>query len=186
MSLKMREWDDRAMVFAMSRKRLLLAAAVVGLATGGAVMGHARAAEPKRVTGASFVLDTLRTGNQIGAAEAYALANSAAGSALPARGTFGPADPVVQQVAQQALIAASSQGSSITKVTEAGDAGIVQAQNAVQPLAALNAGANQVVDAGAAAANTAAQALGPQIQPFDTTVKETAQFVRQLEAPPGG
>jgi hypothetical protein len=71
-------------------------------------------------------------------------------------------------------------------VSEAGDNGITQTQSAVQPLAALNAPANQAIDAGAAGLNTAADALGPQIQPFDTTVKQGAQLIQEVKAPPGG
>ena len=171
-----------------SRKRAYLAAAVVGLSAAGAAVGHARADEqqPKRVTGVSFVLETMRTGNQIGAAEAYALAMSAAGSAIPPKGTFGPADSTVQQGAQQAVIVAGSQGGNVSKGTDAGDSGIAQTQNAVQPLAALNAPANQAIDATANAMNTGADALGPQIQPLGPTVKQGAQFIREVEAPPGG
>src|SRR3954452_10866294 len=93
------ERDDWSMSHVTPRKRAYLAAVVVGLSAAGAVVGHARADEepPKRVPGASFVLETARTGNQIGGPEVYALAMSAAGSALPAKGTFGPADPAVQQ-----------------------------------------------------------------------------------------
>jgi hypothetical protein len=171
-----------------SRRRAYLAAAVVGLSAAGAVAGHARADEqqPKRVTGVSFVLETMRTGNQIGAPEAYALAMSAAGSALPAKGMFGPADPAVQQGAQQVILTAGSQGSNVAKVSQAGDNGIAQTESAVQPLAALNAPANQAIDAVASAINTVATAAGPQIQPLDTTVKQGAQFIGELKAPPGG
>jgi hypothetical protein len=56
----------------------------------------------------------------------------------------------------------------------------------VQPLAALNASANQVIDTAAGALDTAAQTLGPQIQPFDTTVKQVGALARGTEAPPGG
>ena len=171
-----------------SRKRAYIAAAVVGLSAAGAVASHARADEPqpKRVSGVSFVLETARTGNQIGAPEAYALAMSGAGSALPAKGTFGPADPVVQQGAQQAIITAGSQGSNVAKVAQAGDNGIAQMESAVQPLAALNAPANQAIDAAASALNTVATAAGPQSQPLDTTVKQGAQFLGELKAQPGG
>jgi len=171
-----------------SRRRAYLAAAVVGLSAAGAVVGQARADEqqPKRVTGVSFVLETVRTGNQIGAAEVYAQALSAAGSALPAKGTFGPADPIVQQAAQQAIVAAGSQGGNVANVSQAGDNGIAQTEGAVQPLAALNGSANQAIDATASAINTVATAAGPQIQPFDTTVKQGAQFLGELKAPPGG
>jgi hypothetical protein len=172
----------------MPRKRTVLAAAVVGLSAAGAVIGHARADEPqpKRVTGVSFALETMRTGNQIGAAEAYALALSAAGSAIPAKGTFGPADPAVQQATQQAVLVAGSQGANVSKVTDSGDSGIAQTQNAVQPLAAINGPANQVIETTANAMNTAADALGPQIQPLNTTVKQGAQLIREVEAPAGG
>jgi hypothetical protein len=170
------------------RTRIYLTAAILGLSAVGAAVGHARADEPqpKRVTGASFVLETMRTGNQIGASEAYALALSAAGSAIPPKGTFGPVDPVVQQGAQQVVLAAGSQGGNVSKISQSGDSGIAQTENAVQPLAAINGPANQAIEAAANTLNTAAQALGPQIQPFDTTVKEGAQFIRELEASPGG
>ena len=167
------------------RKRIILAGAIVGLASVGAFAGHARAKEePTRVTGVSNVLETMRTGNQIGAAEVYALTMSAAGAALPAKGTFGPADPAVQQAAQQVILAAGSQGETIAQFTKAGDDGIAQLQSAVQPLAVINGPANQGIDAASSALNTAADALGPQIQPLDTTVKEAAQFIQQLKAQP--
>ena len=107
-------------------------------------------------------------------------------SAFPAKGTFGPADPVVQQGAQQAIITAGSQGSNVAKVAQAGDNGIAQTESAVQPLAALNAPANQAIDAAASATNTVATAAGPQIQPLDTTVKQGGQFLGELKAQPGG
>jgi hypothetical protein len=168
------------------RKRTYLAATIIGLTAAGAVVGHARAdeAQPKRVTGVSFALETMRTGNQIGAAEAYALAMSAAGSAIPAKGTFGPADPAVQQGTQQAVLVAGSQGGNVSKVTGAGDSGIAQTENAVQPLAALNGPTNQAIETAAAAMNTVAQAAGPQIQPLDTTVKQGAQLIQELKAQP--
>jgi len=50
----------------------------------------------------------------------------------------------------------------------------------------LNAPANQVIDAAAGALDTAAQTYGPQIQPFDTTVKQVAELARSVEAPPSG
>jgi hypothetical protein len=182
-----RQWDDRCMSGANSRKRLVVAGVVIGIVSAGAAIGVARADEqPKRVTGVSAVLDVMKTGNQLGAAEAYALALSAAGSAVPAKGMFGPADPAVQQGTQQAVIVAGSQGNTVTQVTAAGDSGITQTQNAVQPLAALNAPANQAIEAGAGAMDSAATALHQQTQPLDTTVKQGAQLARQLEAPPGG
>jgi hypothetical protein len=182
----LRQGDDWAMSRVKPRKRTYLAAAVIGLSAAGAVVGHARADEPqpKRVTGVSFALETMRTGNQIGAAEVYALALSAAGSAVPAKGTFGPADPVVQQATQQAVLAAGSQGANVSKVTDAGDSGIAQTESAVQPLAALNGPANQAIDTASNALNTAAQALGPEIQPVDTTVKQGALFLQELKAQP--
>jgi hypothetical protein len=106
-------------------------------------------------------------------------------TALPTKGTFGPADPLVQQVGQQVLVAAASQGDTVTMVSEDGDSRIAQVQNAVQPLAVLNAPANQGIEAGAGALDTAAQAFGPQIQPFDTTAKQVAEFARTVEASPG-
>jgi hypothetical protein len=184
---EVREREDWVMSFVMPRKSVVLAAAIAGLTAAGALVGHARAAEqPKRVTGVSFALETMQTGNDIGPAEGYAQAMSALGSALPARGTFGPADPVVQQGAQQVILTAGSQGANVAKVSQAGDSGIAQTQSAVQPLAALNGPANQAIDATAGAMNTAADALGPQIQPFDTTVKQAGQFIQEVEAPPGG
>jgi hypothetical protein len=42
----------------------------------------------------------------------------------------------------------------------------------------------QVIDTAAGAMNTAAQALGPEIQPLDTTVKQGAQFIEELKAQP--
>ena len=168
------------------RKKAYLAAAVIGLTAAGAAVGTARADEPqpKRVTGVSFALEMMQTGNQIGASEVYALALSAVGSAIPAKGTFGPADPVVQQGAQQAVILAGSQGQTVAQFSQAGNSGIVQMQNAVQPLAAINGPANQVIDTAAGAMTTAADALHTQIQPFDTTVKQGAQFIQELEAQP--
>jgi len=170
------------------RTRIYLTAVILGLSAVGAAVGHARADEPqpKRVTGVSFALETMRTGNQIGASEVYALALSGAGSAIPPKGMFGPVDPVVQQGAQQAVLVAGSQGANVSKVSQAGDSGIAQTENTVQPLAVINAPGNQAIDAAATALNTAAQALGPQIQPFDTTVKQGAQFIQELEASPGG
>ena len=120
------------------RRWTLLGAAIVGLTVAGVLVGQARAADqPKRVTGVSRGLDTLRTGNQLGPADGYALAMSTVGSALPAKGTFGPADPAVQQGAQQVIVTAGSQGDTVAKVTDTGDSGITQLQGAVQPLAAL-------------------------------------------------
>jgi hypothetical protein len=168
------------------KSRKLAYTAVIGLTAAGAVVGHARAdeAQPKRVTGVSFVLETGRTGNQIGASEVYAQAQSASGSAIPPKGTFGPADAAVQQGAQQAVVVAGSQGGNVSKVTDAGDSGIAQTESAVQPLAAINAPANQGIDATANAIDTAAQALGPQIQPLDTTVKQGALLIQELKAQP--
>ena len=168
------------------RRWTLLGAAIVGLTVAGVLVGQARADQPKRVTGVSRVLDTMRTGNQLGPADGYALAMSTAGSALPAKGTFGPADPVVQQGAQQVIVTAGSQGDRVTTLTQAGDSGITQLQDAVQPLAALNAPANQGIDGVAGALDTAATTFGPQIQPLDKTVKQTADLLRGVEAPPGG
>jgi hypothetical protein len=182
----LRQRDDWFMSQLKSRKKAYLAAAVIGVTAAGAAIGQARAdaPQPKRVTGVSFALEVMQTGNQIGASEVYALALSAAGSAIPAKGTFGPADPVVQQGAQQAVLLAGSQGQNVAKLSQAGDSGLVQMQNAVQPLAAINGPANQVIDTAAGAMNTAAQALGPEIQPLDTTVKQGAQFIEELKAQP--
>ena len=167
-----------------SRKRVAAVALIAGLSAAGGAAGIARADEPpKKVTGVSFVLDAARTGNSIGGPEAYALAMSALGAALPAQGTFGPLDPVVQQAAQQVILAAGSQGATVAQMSEAGDAGLAQLQNAVQPLAAINAPANQGIDAVAGAMDTAATATHAQIQPFDVTVKQAAQLLRELEAP---
>ena len=171
----------------MSRRIVLVGAVIAAVATTGALIGRARADEqPKRVTGVSSVLDAARTGNRLGPGIAYGLALSTAGSALPAKGTAGPADPVVQQAGQQVLTAAASQGDTVTKVDQAGDTGLAQTQSAVQPLAALNAPANQVIETAAGALDTAAQTFGPQIQPLDTTLKQVGQLVRGTEAPPGG
>jgi hypothetical protein len=170
----------------MTRRVILAAVAIAGLATAG-VIGQAHADEqPKRVTGVSFALNAMRTGNRLGPGIVYGLALSTAGSAVPAKGTLGPADPVVQQAGQQLLVAAVSQGDTVSKVSEAGDSGIAQTQSAVQPLAALNAPANQVIDSAAGALDTGATTLGPQIQPFDTTLKQVGQLARGTEAPPGG
>lgn len=167
------------------RKRAVIAATIIGLSSAGAAVGVARADDqPKRVTGVSFVLETMRTGNQIGAAEVYAQALSAMGSAIPARGTFGPADPAIQQGAQQVVVAAGSQGQNVATLTNSGDSGISQMQSSVQPLAAINGPANQVIDTTAGAMTTAANALHAQIQPFDTTVKQGAQFIQGLKAEP--
>ena len=171
----------------MTRRVILAAVAIAGLATAGGVIGQAHADEqPKRVTGVSFALNAMRTGNRLGPGIVYGLALSTAGSAVPAKGTLGPADPVVQQAGQQLLVAAVSQGDTVSKVSEAGDSGIAQTQSAVQPLAALNAPANQVIESVAGALDTAATTLGPQIQPFDTTLKQVGQLARSTEAPPGG
>jgi hypothetical protein len=168
-------------------KRAALAGVVLGTASVGMVASRALADDaPKRVTGVSFALETMRTGNQIGAAEGYALVLSAVGAAAPAPGTVAPADPVLQPVVQQGIVALGGQHDIVNKLTAANDSGLAQAQNAVQPLAALNAPANQAIDAAANAMNQAADALGPQIQPADKTVKETAKLVREVEAPPGG
>ena len=169
------------------RRWTLLGAAIVGLTVAGVLIGQARAADQsKRVTGVSRVLDTMRTGNQLGPADGYALAMSTAGSAIPPKGAFGPADPAVQQATQQAVLAAGGQGDTVAKVTEAGDSGIAQTQTAVQPLAVINGPANQGIDAVAGTVDTAATTFGSQIQPFDTTVKQVAQLARSVEAPPGG
>lgn len=77
--------------------------------------------------------------------------------------------------------AAASQGDTVSTVTGGGDSGIAQAQNAVQPLAALNGPANQVIDAAAGALDTGAHTFGAQIQPLDTTVKQVAQLARSTE-----
>jgi hypothetical protein len=45
---------------------------------------------------------------------------SGAGSAIPLKGTFGPADPVVQPATHQAVLAAGGEGDTVAKVTEAG------------------------------------------------------------------
>jgi hypothetical protein len=157
---------------------------IAGLSAAGGAAGIAHADEqPKKVTGVSFALDTMRTGNTIGGPEVYAIAMSALGSALPAQGTFGPLDPTVQQAAQQVIIAAGSQGATVAQMSQAGDAGFAQLENAVQPLAAINAPANQVIDAAAGAMDTAATAAHAQIQPFDVTVKQAAQLIQELKAP---
>lgn len=172
------------------RRWALVGAVIVGLTVTGVLVGQARAADqpdqPKRVTGVSQVLDTMRTGNQLGPADAYALAMSTAGSAIQPKGTFGPADPAVQQATQQAVLAAGGQGDTVAKVTESGDSGIAQTQTAVQPLAVINAPANQGIDAVAGALDAAATTFGSETQPFDTTVKQAAQLARSVEAPPGG
>jgi hypothetical protein len=170
----------------MSKRVVLVGAVIVAVATTGALIGRAQADDqPKRVTGVSSVLDTMRTGNKLGPGIAYGLALSTAGSALPAKGTFGPADPAVQQAGQQVLVAAASQGDTVTKASQANDSGIAQLQSAVQPLAALNPSANQVIDTAAGALDTAAQTFGPQIQPFDTTLKQVASLAKGTEAQPG-
>jgi len=180
-------------VKANPRRWTLLGAVIVGVTVTGVLAGHARAADrpgqpgqPKQVTGVSQVLDTMRTGNQLGPPDAYALAMSTAGSAIPPKGTFGPADPAVQQATQQAVLAAGGQGDTAAKVTAAGDSGLAQTQTAVQPLAVINAPANEGIDAVAGTIDTAATTFGPQIQPFDTTAKQVAQLARSMEAPPGG
>ena len=53
-------------------------------------------------------------------------------------------------------------------------------------LRALNAPANQGIDGVAGALDTAATTFGPQVQPLDKTVKQTADLLRGVEAPPGG
>jgi hypothetical protein len=169
----------------MSRRVVLAGAALAAAAA--TFVGPAQAdQQPKRVTGVSSVLDTMRTGDHLGPGIVYGLALSTAGNALPAKGTFGPADPVVQQVGQQVLTTAAAQGDTVTMVSQAGDSGIAQVQNAVQPLAVLNAPANQVIDATAGVIDTVAQTFGPQIQPFDTTAKQVAGLARSLKAPPTG
>jgi hypothetical protein len=171
----------------MSRRVVFAGAALAAVAAAGTFIGPAQAGQqPKRVTGVSSVLDTMRTGDRLGPGIAYGLVLSTAGSALPAKGTFGPADPVVQQVGRQVLVTATAQGATVSMVSKAGDSGIAQAENAVQPLAVLNAPANQVIDLATGALDTAAQTLGPQIQPFDTTVKQVAALARALEASPSG
>ena len=171
----------------MSRRVVLVGAVVATLATTGALIGRAQAGEePKRVTGVSSALDAARTGNRLGPGIAYGLALSTAGSALPAKGTAGPADPVVQQAGEQVLTAAASQGDTVTKASQAGDSGLAQAQSAVQPLSALNAPATHVIETAAGALDTAATTFGPNIQPLDTTLKQVGQLARGTEAPPGG
>jgi len=116
----------------MSTRVVLAGAALAALAAAGTFIGPALADEqPRRVTGVSSVLDTLRTGDRLGPGIVYGLALSTAGSALPATGTFGPADPIVQQVGQQVLVTAASQGDTVAMVSQAGDSGIAQVQNAV-------------------------------------------------------
>src|SRR5258708_37724063 len=165
----------------MSKRVVVAGAAFAAAVAAATFIGPAQADEqPKRVTGVSTVLDTMRTGDRLAPELAYALALSTAGSALPAQGTFGPADPVAQQVAQQVLVPAASQGDTVTMLSDAGDSSLAQVQNRAQPLAVLNAPANQVIDAGAGALDTAAQAFGPQIQPFDTTAKQVADLAREV------
>jgi hypothetical protein len=171
----------------MSRRVVFAGAALAAVAAAGTLIGPAQAGEkPKRVTGVSSVLDTMRTGDRLGPGIVYGLVLSTAGSALPTKGTFGPADPVVQQVGRQVLVTATAQGATVSMVSKAGDSGIAQTENAVQPLAVLNAPANQVIDAAAGALDTVAQTFGPQIQPFDTTAKQVAELARSVEASPGG
>lgn len=171
----------------MSPKRTVVLAAISVAAVGASAFGVAHAADqPKRVTGVSSVLDTMRTGNGVGPQDGYALGMSVAGSAIPPKGTFGPADPTVQQATQQAVAAAGSQGGQVEGLSQAGDNGIAQFQNAVQPLAVINGPANQGIDAAAGAVDSAASALGTQIQPLDATLHQTAALLRLQEAPPGG
>lgn len=144
----------------------LVAAAAPALATG----------PPPRVTGASFALDVLATGNSAGLPLVYGLGTSLVFLVVPPGSLPEPGRGVVLQ-------ASATGGDVLAQLQTGGRQGLVQARAAVAPLAVLNGETGTGVDTMAAVLDFLGKDLGEYTGPFDVTLQEMAAVVRTLKEP---
>lgn len=137
-------------------------------------------AEPRRVTGASALLDAMEQGGTVGIPTVSSLAVSQAVSAIPPQAL---ALPIVQQAIGVATTVSTDATNQILRFHGLGVAGT---REAIDPLADHNASANVIVEAAAGGVDYAGDASHTVAKPFDTTFHEAAAIVRGLqERPPG-
>lgn len=137
--------------------------------------GVAMAKEPDRVTGASAVLDTMATGNQLGLNTAYGVAT---GVVFTPVGALPPeAAPVVVVVAE----AMAGPPQHFPAAQAGGQQFIDTVRTAIAPLAAANGGANAVLETVATQLESSAGQYGTVISPADKTALELATALRSLQ-----
>lgn len=160
----------------MSR-RLTVAALLFAVVTGPAARVEA---EPRRVTGASAMLDALQQGGTVGIPTISSLVVSQSVAAIPPQAL---AVPAVQQAIGVATTLSTDATNQILVLHSLGVAG---AREAIDPLADHNASSNVFVTAIADGADYTGNASHAVAKPFDTTLHEFAAIVRGMrEAPPG-
>jgi hypothetical protein len=179
----------------MLRKRLAIAASVATAAVTGlsltllparassarpaAVLRPAAACStPPDVTGITFLLNQMDTGQKIGLPEAYGLFVSAVNAVLP-NPQLDPSLASISRTVNQLLAVPSP---SIAKIPSYGTQYLAMLKQVAAPLASFNGPANQVVDAVVAVMKSGASSLAPAIQPFDTTIIELAELMAEAKA----
>jgi hypothetical protein len=133
---------------------------------------------PPNVTGLTFVLNQMDTGQKIGLPEVYGLFVSVVNAVLPNPQT-APSLAAISQTVNQLL---ALPGPAIAQMPSYGTQFLATLKQAAAPLAAFNGPANQVIDAVVAVMKNSATLLAPALQPFDTTITELASLVAESEA----
>lgn len=137
-------------------------------------------AEPRRVTGASPMLDAIEQGGIVGIPTVSSLAVSQAVAAIP------PQALAVAAVQEAIGVATTISTDATNQMLAFHSLGVAGAREAIDPLAEHNASVNVIVTAVADGADYAAGASHAVAKPFDTTLHEVAAIVRGMrEAPPG-
>ena len=125
---------------------------------------------PSRVAGFSYVFDALRTGLFAGPGVGYGVLLAALGTPLP--------EPLGQYQAQG--IAQGSQ--SVEQFSKDAPAAIDAARTYFEPLAAYNDYGNALLDAGVDVLNDTADNFGTFIQPGDSSLRQTADSLKDAKA----
>ncbi|MCU1691106.1 MAG: hypothetical protein JWM64_197 [Frankiales bacterium] len=155
------------------KKLLLAATAVVVVAASTPALA---APAPARVTGASFALGVLQTGNDAGLPLVYGLGTSTVFLVVPPGSLPEPGRGVVLQ-------ASAAGGDVLAQLQSAGRQGIVQGRTGVAPLAVLNGPANTGVETLASVLDFLGKDLGDYTGPFNVTLTEMAAIARTAEEP---
>jgi hypothetical protein len=133
---------------------------------------------PPDVTGLTFLLNNLDTGQKIGMPEVYGILVSAINAVLP-NPQLDPSLASISRTVNQLLAVPQP---SIAKMPVYGSQFLAMMKQVAAPLASFNGSANQVIDAIVSVMTNGANALAPAIQPFNTTIIELAELTAEAKA----
>ena len=155
---------------------LVQGAAPAAAAPAAPTAGTPAADSPPRVTGLSNFFDYMATGSTLAVPLFYGIGTSTANLAL------AQFPPEAQPVTNQVLVAEAAGPQLFEAMAGPTTQFIDGGRAAAAPLAAYNQQFNDGLTAFAEGTRTAAEALGPVVQPADVSMMQFAEFLDSLKA----